>query len=334
VIIATHSGKFHADDVWAVMVLDQVFPGCELVRTRDSERIAAADFAVDVGGVWEPQSGRFDHHQKGFAGARQSGVLYASAGLVWREYGARCVARLAQQHVGYSLSDKDAQDIAYAIDADVVQYLDMSDTGTARNAPGGYGLSAVVSGFNLTWLDEQQAGSVAAAEDLRQRRFLRAMEFMADVLVNQVRYRVGSMLAASQVRQAQRLEGGRLLFLQNAALPWSSIVRKEMPEVLFVISYSIAENRHMLHTVPATAETFDARRDLPAAWAGLQGAELASVCGVADAVFCHNGRFIAAALSFEGALQMARLALADAEAGKAAEDREEDAVPQALSRKP
>jgi len=316
VIIATHSGKFHADDIWAVMVLDQLFPGCELVRTRDPERIAAADFAVDVGGVWEPKTGRFDHHQKGFAGARQSGVLYASAGLVWREHGARCVALLAQKHMNQALSDKDAQDIAYAIDSDVVQYLDMSDTGTARNAPGGYGLSAVVSGFNLTWLDEQYAGSMAVAEELRQRRFLRGMEFMADVLVNQVRYRVGSMLAASQVRQGRRLEGGRLLLLENAVLPWSSIVRKEMPSVLFVVSYSITENRYMLHTVPATAETFEARCDLPAAWAGLQGAELAAACGVADAVFCHNGRFIAAALSFDGAMQMARLALAEADAGK------------------
>ena len=314
-IIATHSGKFHADDVWAVMVLDLLFPESELVRTRDAARIAAADFAVDVGGIWEPKSGRFDHHQKGFAGARQSGVLYASAGLVWREYGPRCVARLAQKHVGHALTDKDAQDIAHAIDADVVQYLDMSDTGTARNAPGGYGLSAVVSGFNLNWLDEQQAGGGAAVEELRQRQFLRAMEFMADVLVNQVRYRVGSMLAAALVRAGKRLEGGRLLFLENAALPWSSIVRKEMPEVLFVVSHSIAENRCMLHTVPATADTFEARRDLPAAWAGLQGAELAAACGVVDAIFCHNGRFIAAATSFDGALQMARLALADSDAG-------------------
>ena len=313
-IIATHSGKFHADDVWAVMVLDLVFPGCELVRTRDQARIAAADFAVDVGGVWEPQTGRFDHHQKGFSGARQSGVLYASAGLVWREHGARCVALLAQKHVGHALADKDAQDIANAIDGDLVQYLDMSDTGTARNAPGGYGLSAVVSGFNPNWLDEQQAGGVAAGEELRQRQFLRAMEFVADVLLNQVRYRVGSMLASGMVRQAERLAGGRLLLLENAALPWSAIVRKEMPEVLFVISHSLTENRYMLHTVPATADTFEAREDLPAAWAGLQGAELAAACGVADAVFCHNGRFIAAAISYEGALKMAQLALAAADA--------------------
>ncbi len=44
-IIATHSGKFHADDVWAVAVLDLVFPDSDLVRTRDPEVIAAADEA-------------------------------------------------------------------------------------------------------------------------------------------------------------------------------------------------------------------------------------------------------------------------------------------------
>jgi uncharacterized UPF0160 family protein len=310
-IIATHSGKFHADDVFAVAVLDIVFPGCELVRTRDPERVGAADFAVDVGGVWDPQAGRFDHHQKGFSHARQSGVVYASAGLVWRTHGAQCVSQLAQAHAGCALTAKEAQEIAWAIDADVVQYLDMSDTGAARNAPGGYGLSAVISGFNPTWLDEERADGVEAADALRMEQFRRATSFMADVILNQVKYRVGTLLAAGQIRQAEKLEDGRLLFLKNAALPWVPVVRNEMPKVRFVISFSATEQRHMLHTVPAAPDSFEARKDLPAAWAGLQGAELAAVTGVPDAVFCHNGRFIAAAVSFEGALKMARLALED-----------------------
>ncbi|MBI1890507.1 MAG: MYG1 family protein [Burkholderiales bacterium] len=309
-IIATHSGSFHADDIWGVAVLNVLFPNSELIRTRDQERIREADFAVDVGSEWDAKRGRFDHHQKGFAGARQSGVIYASAGLVWKEYGARCVASLAQSHAGVMLTENGAQEIAYAIDADVVQYLDMADTGAARSAPGGYGLSAVISGFNPNWLDEQKAGNVASAEEMRSKQFRRAMEFMTDILINQVKYRVGSLLALEQVRQGELLEGGKVLLLKNGALPWSTIVRKEMPAVLFVISYSIGERRHMLHTVPAEADSFKARKDLPAAWAGLQGAELAAATGVPDAVFCHNGRFIAAAVSYEGALKMARLALA------------------------
>lgn len=308
-VIATHGGKFHADDAWAVAVLHILFPDSEIIRTRDTALIEAADFAVDVGGIWHPASGRFDHHQKGFDAARASGVPYASAGLVWREYGARCVHALAVAHTGHSLSEGKAVEMAYAIDADIVQYLDLSDVGAAKNAPGGYGLSAVVSGFNPNWMDEQRLGYGEAANAYRLQQFRRAMEFLTEIMINAVKYRVGALLSVEQVRQAQRLEEGKVLFLQNGAVPWTQVVRKEMPNVLFVISHSIAEQRYMLHTVPAAPDSFAARADLPVSWAGLRDADLAAVTGVPDAVFCHNGRFIAAAKTYDGVRVMAQQAL-------------------------
>ncbi|MES2163895.1 MAG: MYG1 family protein [Pseudomonadota bacterium] len=314
-IIATHSGKFHADDAWAVAVLKILFPDADIIRTREPAAIEAADFAVDVGGIWDPATGRFDHHQKGFSGARQSGVPYASAGLVWREYGARCVAALALAHYGHQLSDDKAREMAYGIDADVVQYLDLSDVGAAKSAPGGYGLSAVISGYNTNWLDEQRLGYGEAADAYRLDQFRRAMAVLTDVMVNAVKYRLGALLALEQVRQGEVLADGRVLFLKNGALPWSQVVRKEMPKVLFVISHNVAEQRHMLHTVSVSPESFDARADLPEAWAGLRDAELAAVTGVADAGFCHNGRFIASAKSYQGIRAMADLALKDVDAG-------------------
>jgi uncharacterized UPF0160 family protein len=314
-VIVTHSGKFHADDAWAVAVLNVLFPGSEIERTRDQSAIDAADFAVDVGGVWDPDSGRFDHHQKGFSGARPTGVPYASAGLVWREYGARCVSALATAHTGYTLADDKAREIAYGIDADIVQYLDLSDVGAAKNAPGGYGLSAVISGFNPNWLDEQRLGYGEATDAYRLSQFRCAMALLTDILINAVKYRVGAFLAVEQVRQSELLEDGKILLLKNSALPWTQVVRKEMPQVLFVLSHSIAEQRYMLHTVPISAESFKARADLPESWAGLRDAQLAAVTGVADASFCHNGRFIAAAKSFEGARIMALLALRAVEVG-------------------
>ncbi|MGO4479132.1 MYG1 family protein [Massilia sp. 2TAF26] len=311
-LIVTHGGKFHADDAWAVAVIYVLYPEAELVRTRDPVIIESGDVVIDVGGIWDPALGRFDHHQKGFSGARQTGVPYASAGLVWREYGARCVAALAAKHTGQQLSDETAQHIAYAIDADIVQYLDLSDVGAAKNAPGGYGLSAVISGYNLSWLDEERLGYGERADAYRLSQFRRAMDFLVDVMANAVKYRVGALLALEQVRKAEVLEGGRLLYLKNSALPWSSVVRKEMPKVLFVISHNIGEQRYMLHTVPATADTFEARADLPASWAGLRDADLALVTGVPDAGFCHNGRFIAAAKSYDGIHAMALQALKEA----------------------
>jgi uncharacterized UPF0160 family protein len=316
-VIVTHGGKFHADDAWAVAVLSVLFPDAEIRRTRDPATIEAADFAIDVGGIWDPATGRFDHHQKGFSAARQSGVPYASAGLVWREYGARCVTALALAHTGHQLAEDKAREMAYAIDAELVQYLDLADVGAAKSAPGGYGLSAVVSGFNPNWLDEQRLNYGPAAEEYRLGQFRRAMALLTDILVNSVKYRVGALLAVEQVRQSEVLEGGQVLFLKNGALPWTQIVRKEMPKVLFVISHNIAERRYMLHTVPVSPESFEARADLPEAWAGLRDAELAAVTGVPDAAFCHNGRFIAAVKSYEGARAMAALALKAVEEGAA-----------------
>jgi uncharacterized UPF0160 family protein len=208
--------------------------------------------------------------------------------------------------------------MAYAIDADLVQYLDMSDTGAARNAPGSYGLSAVISGFNPNWLDEQRMGYGEPTEAYRLGQFLRAVELLTDIMVNAVKYRVGALRAVEQVRHSELIEGGKVLFLKNSALPWTSIVRKEMPKVLFVVSHNLAEQRYMLHTVPVSPDSFEARADLPASWAGLRDAELAAVTGVPDAGFCHNGRFIAAVKSYEGAVVMVRQALSEVE-GKGAE---------------
>ena len=248
-----------------VAVLDILFPNSDIIRTRDQSLIDAADFAIDVGGTWDPATGRFDHHQKGFDAARQTGVPYASAGLVWKEYGARCVAALAAAHTGHQLSEDAARQIAYAIDDDVVQYLDLSDVGAAKNAPGGYGLSAIVSGFNPNWLDEQGLGYGEAADAYRLSQFRRAMAVLADIMRNAVNYRVGALLALEQVRQSEPLENGRVLFLKNSALPWAAVVRKEMPKVLFVISHSITEQRYILHTVSVSPESFAARADLPEA---------------------------------------------------------------------
>lgn len=153
---------------------------------------------------------------------------------------------------------------------------------------------------------------------------MRAVELLTDIMINAVKYRVGAALSVQQVRKADVLEGGRVLFLQNGGVPWSQVVRKEMPKVLFVISHNIAEQRYMINTVSVSPDSFKARADLPASWAGLRDAQLAAVTGVPDAGFCHNGRFIASAKSYEGIRAMASLAL------QALSDHESGQAPDAL----
>ncbi len=144
-LIATHNGAHHADDCFGVGVLLMLHPCATLIRTRDAAQVAAADFAVDVGGQHDPAAGRFDHHQKGFDTRRASGVLYASAGLVWDAHGRDLVRLLSP-----SLAAEDVQAVWQSVDDELVQHLDMADTGAAQGAAGYFGLSALIDAYNTS----------------------------------------------------------------------------------------------------------------------------------------------------------------------------------------
>lgn len=314
IYIATHNGAHHADDVFGVAVLRMLNPNAEVIRTRDASLVEECDFAVDVGGEWDPARGRFDHHQKGFAGKRDNGVTYASAGLVWAAHGKDLVAKLAPQ-----LSADDVARVWQCIDDELVQHLDMADTGTAQGAPGYFGLSALLSAFNTTRSEEaairenadypNQTGLHFHVANMKGHMFTRAMDFVELLLQRLVAQVTDELASAALVRGAETRANGRILVLAESGLSWSKVVCHEMPDVLFVVYPDSSDQQYQVRTVPVEPESFTARKDLPADWAGLRHSALAEVCGVSDAVFCHNGRFIGGAASLEGAVRMAELAL-------------------------
>lgn len=314
--IATHSGSFHADDVFGVGVLMGVFPAHTLVRTRNAERIAEADFAVDVGGVWDATTGRFDHHQRSFNGARpvrvvdgaaKPGVGYASAGLVWAAYGAQYVQALAQQNA-WALDAAAVAGIVQSIDQSLVQYLDIVDTGQGDVAPGLFGLSSLLAQLNTNWMEEAGLSADAKAQ-LQFTRFVDAVSITRQFLDRAIVKQVSQIRSADIVRNAPRLLGGRVLHLQEGGMPWTRVVVDEMPEVLLVVYPDSDGNQFQIKTVPVDVGSFRSRRDLPASWAGLRDQELAAVSGVADSVFCHMNLFIGGARSLDGALKLAEKAL-------------------------
>ena len=315
--IATHSGSFHADDVFGVGVLMGVFPSHSLIRTRKQELIDAADFVVDVGGTWDAATGRFDHHQRGFDGARPSGAVdgvvapgvgYASAGLLWSAYGAAYVQAWANAQ-DQSLDDAALAEIVRSIDHSLVQYLDIVDTGQGDVAPGIFGLSSLLAQLNTHWLEEQGL-DLAAKAQLLETRFRQAVAITRTFLDHAISKKVAQIRAVDTVRQAPRLLGGKLLHLKEGGMPWTRVVVDEMPEVLFVVYPDSDGNQYQIKTVPVEPGSFDTRKDLPAPWAGLRDHELAAVTGVEDSVFCHLNLFIGGARSFEGAVKLAELALA------------------------
>jgi uncharacterized UPF0160 family protein len=292
--VATHDGSFHADDVFAVAALRMLHPGLEVVRSRDREVIAGCDFRVDIGLRDDPETGDFDHHQRGGAGERANGIPYASFGLVWRRHGSQLCG-----------GDERA---AADVDARLVQGIDAIDVGFTLTKPlvesvRPADVSDVVDLFNPAW-DED------ASDADRLVRFERAAEFATGILERSIAAALAGARARGLVEQAIAAAPDPRVIELERSLPWHQAVVEGAPEALYVI-YPKKADDWRLHAVPQRLGDFTNRKDLPAAWAGLQASELARVTGVADAVFCHSARFLVVARSREGIRELARQALAD-----------------------
>ena len=75
--IVTHSSDFHTDDLFAVATILLALGDTkdfEIIRSRDMSVIETGDYVVDVGGIYDPEKNRFDHHQEGGAGKRDNGI--------------------------------------------------------------------------------------------------------------------------------------------------------------------------------------------------------------------------------------------------------------------
>src|SRR3990167_2704045 len=212
--IATHSGTFHADDVFGVGILMGVFPSHTLIRTRKQELIEAADYVVDVGGTWDAATGRFDHHQRGFDGARPAhevdgatvpGVGYASAGLVWSAFGTAYVKAWASV-AGHSLDDAAVAEIVRSIDHSLVQYLDIVDTGQGDVSPGIFGLSSLIAQLNTHWLEEKGLDHTAKAA-LLETRFREAIAITRKFLDHAISKKVAQLRAMDTVRKGRGAQG-------------------------------------------------------------------------------------------------------------------------------
>lgn len=89
--IATHSGKFHTDEALAIALLQELpeFANATIYRSRDETFLKTMDLLVDVGSIYDPETLRFDHHQRTFQDtfSPDHKIRLSSAGLVYKHFG-------------------------------------------------------------------------------------------------------------------------------------------------------------------------------------------------------------------------------------------------------
>ncbi|MEL0649364.1 metal-dependent hydrolase [Pseudoalteromonas sp. S3178] len=286
ITVVTHSGNFHADDVFSIAVLKHVLPSFKLVRTRDKALIESADIVVDVGGEYNPDTGRFDHHQRGGAGERENGTPYSSFGLIWKKY-------------GLALCDNN-QAVADRVDSGLVSNIDAIDCGYVKGVVEGITLSQTLSMFNPTWEEEGNFDEC----------FNEAVDFAARLLTRFIASAHGSVNAKAIVAKAiENAEDARVIVLEKYT-PWKKTVHILSSDALFMV-YPSHSGQWIIQTVPVEPGSFEDRKSLPKAWAGLSDEEFQAETGLDDAVFCHNGLFIAGTKSFESTMKLAEVALAE-----------------------
>jgi uncharacterized UPF0160 family protein len=64
--IGTHDGSFHCDEALACALLRMLpeYAHAPIIRSRDEGVLAECAIVVDVGGVFDVNRRRFDHHQR------------------------------------------------------------------------------------------------------------------------------------------------------------------------------------------------------------------------------------------------------------------------------
>lgn len=288
-LLATHDGKFHLDELFAIASLQILYPDLEIVRTRDEEQIKQANIVVDVGGIFDSEKQLFDHHQTGGAGKRENGVPFASFGLVWETYGLQVC--------------EGNERVASLMDKKLVQPIDASDCGyvlykTTNRTVSPYMFDNVVRALTPTWKDTQPIDQA----------FFEILPFIKLVLGKEIEKARYFFEDTDAVKQTYKETENKQIIVLEHSYPWKSVISRKK-EPVFVTHPDQNTGKWVISCVPKDPKTQEYRKKFPFEWRGKKDDELQIITGVQDAVFCHDKGFICMAGSKEGAVALAQLAI-------------------------
>lgn len=299
--LVTHSGGFHADELLSSVILTRLYPDATLLRSRDAQWITpgAGRIIYDVGRDYDAEALIFDHHQRP-GPLREDGQPFSSFGLIWQHYGRDYLRSI-------EVPEADLEDIHRSFDQGFVLPVDLIDNGALEPSVAG-----PLAGMTLpVLLETLKPVFDERGEDADDRAFMAALPVARAFVEAAIKGKAAKRRAESMVMQAIEVAGsGRVLELPTG-MPFRSAVEKAGADHLLFVVHPRGDD-WALTTIRKSGDSFEARADLPEAWAGLTDAELEAASGVPGAKFCHNARFIAVAATREAALRMAELAVAEA----------------------
>lgn len=262
---ATHDGGFHADDVAACALLLHYnrIDRHAIVRTREPHVYAQCAYVCDVGGIYDPAAGRFDHHQNSYQGTHSSfGLLLLSLkeqGVVSEAY-----YEWLHRHCGAG--------------------IDAVDNGYAESS-----LSATLSDIVATYVPPEPTADASSL----MHAFLEAVQFVEGYFARLHTHFLAYSHTLARVQELMQRCDTYLWFDTPVRWmqPFFAAGGKQHPAQFVVMP--TPQGTWRLRTIPPSLDApFAQRTPLPAAWAGLTGEALEQVCGIEGAIFCHKNAFV------------------------------------------
>ncbi|GFR14608.1 UPF0160 protein MYG1, mitochondrial [Trichonephila clavata] len=316
--IGTHNGTFHCDEVLACSMLKHAkseYSNAEVVRSRNIDILNDCDIVVDVGGIYEPSSHRYDHHQRSFDHTMNSlnrdypwTIKLSSAGLVYFHFGHQIISKL----LNLPVESEEVKVIYNKIYENFVQEIDAIDNGIdpCEGSEQKYKvhthLSARVKHLNPSWNEPNPN---------QTKCFEKACQLVEQEFVDRVNFYGKIWLPARDIVKTAIQDrfsvhsSGEIIEFSNGGCPWKEhlfelegTLKVEKP-IKFVI-YSDTNNNWRIQCVSVSPFSFENRLSLRKEWCGLRDEELSKQSGIDGCVFVHMSGFIGGNKTREGVLQM------------------------------
>lgn len=281
--LITHNGSFHADEVFAVAILQKLKgTPLQITRTRHPEILAEAvsnsqKLVVDVGLVHEPAQNNFDHHQDRH--------MKSAAGLVW-------------EHFGIQLCGNNA-DVALMVQESLIDLVDQTDTNQNNilktidnNLPGGTAgtVSGLIGAFNRE----------PDKDEVQMEQFGKAVN-MATTFLENTLYEAEKIVAQKPIWEARQMLSPHVVRLERHCKGWKRWASLE-PDIRFCLIPRASKNelvegkQWQLTTIDAEAHPLPTLDTMQA-----------HVSNAQDIEFAHKARFLAVFNNEATALEVVEL---------------------------
>ena len=289
-IIGTHDSIFHQDEIIAICILSLLYENINVIRSRNIDLLKENNcLLIDIG------NGKYDHHQINGNGKRDNGIKYASAGLIWKDYGYEVIKKLSND-----LTKKDIDLIVESIDKNVIQKVDMIDNGEDNINT----LFDYIDYFLPKWNTNEEYDN----------KFEECIYITSNIFKNIIESYISSYISKKEIEKlinSKKYHKNNILIIPYKNIKYLDTVLEyndNNKDKIDFIAFSYNENGYAAKCVPKSKEDlFSQRIPFSKEWAG-QREELSKISGIKSAVFCHNERFLVRANDFNDIIKMCNIA--------------------------